>query len=138
SEVHQMNRCRRITAAAILLILGGAVGPGLALEPKDVVGKYTWRTPDPDTGFGEVDMNVEIALDAGKLKAIYKYQGNKIIGQGSVKGNTLVIRIKGPESLLHGKGEDEFELLKNGNLKGWWRYPGDSKKYPEVYKKKQK
>jgi hypothetical protein len=115
------------TAAVVLLLLAGLPTLAWALEPRDLVGKYTCKGENPDGS--KYEHPLEITVENGNtLKVIY--QSNRPdIGLGSLEGKTLKVRFQGVKKTDR-KGTAEYELQANGVLKGWWHDKGE-KKMPE-------
>jgi hypothetical protein len=109
-------------AAAGLLLAGLLATAAGAVEPRALVGKYTCKGVNPD---GEkFDHPAEIILVKGKTLLIYFDSDEPDIGLCALRGNKLTVRFQGVKD-PNTTGEAEYQLGKDGVLKGRWRYKGD-------------
>lgn len=129
-----MTRLSRLVTAGLLLA-GLLATAARAVEPKKLVGKYTCKGVSPDGS--KFDHPAEIMIVKGKTLVIYYDSDEPDIGLCALQGNKLTVRfqgVKNPKST----GEAEYQLNKDGVLKGRWRYKGEKWMPESLIPKKKK
>jgi hypothetical protein len=98
--------------------------PAVAVNPRDLVGKYDLSGTNPDGTTYEGTATIEFAA-GNSVTITYKIGRRNDVGVGKVEGNKLIVTYQG--AVVNRKGGAEYVIRKNGKLEGTWRDKGEKK-----------